>query len=54
MTKPNAALIDSRTLRWVPLLLAVCLNGCAYYTQLAVGQVELLPGPMLAPSTSKR
>ena len=42
MTKPNAALIDSRTLRWVPLLLAVCLNGCAYYTQLAVGQVELL------------
>lgn len=42
MPKPNAASIDSRSLRWVPLLLAVCLNGCSYYGQLAVGQLELL------------
>ncbi|MCQ4298018.1 aminopeptidase [Pseudomonas stutzeri] len=42
MSKPNAALIDIRNLRWVPLLLAVCLNGCSYYGQLAVGQFELL------------
>lgn len=42
MPKPNAALIDNRSLRWVPLLLAVCLNGCSYYSQLAVGQLDLL------------
>ncbi|EWC39677.1 aminopeptidase [Stutzerimonas stutzeri KOS6] len=42
MPKPNTALIDSRSLRWVPLLLAVCLNGCSYYGQLAAGQLELL------------
>jgi len=42
MPKPNAASIDSRSLRWVPLLLAVCLNGCSYYGQLAAGQLELL------------
>lgn len=42
MPKPNAALIDNRALRWVPLLLAVGLNGCSYYSQLAVGQFELL------------
>ncbi|MCQ4265311.1 aminopeptidase [Stutzerimonas stutzeri] len=42
MPKPNAALIDNRYLRWVPLLLAVCLNGCSYYGQLAAGQFELL------------
>ncbi|PKL97282.1 MAG: hypothetical protein CVV17_12355, partial [Gammaproteobacteria bacterium HGW-Gammaproteobacteria-7] len=42
MPKPNAALIDTRNLHWVPLLLAVCLNGCSYYSQLAVGQLDLL------------
>src|SRR3546814_6034205 len=42
MPKPNAASIDSRSLRWVPVLLAVCLNGCSYYGQLASGQLELL------------
>lgn len=42
MPKPNAATIDHRALRWVPLLLAVGLNGCSYYSQLAVGQLELL------------
>ncbi|MCW3150477.1 aminopeptidase [Stutzerimonas stutzeri] len=43
MSKPNAALIDSCALHWVPLLLAVSLNGCSsYYGQLAVGQAQLL------------
>jgi len=43
MPKPNAALIDRLHLRWVPLLLAVGLNGCSsYYGQLAVGQLEVL------------
>ncbi|WP_312956528.1 aminopeptidase [Pseudomonas songnenensis] len=42
MPKPNAALIDNRSLRWVPLVLAACLNGCSYYSQLAVGQLDLL------------
>ena len=43
MPKLNAALIDRLRLRWVPLLLAVGLNGCStYYGQLALGQLELL------------
>lgn len=43
MSKLNAALIDRLRLRWVPLLLAVGLNGCSsYYGQLAQGQLELL------------
>lgn len=43
MPKPNAALIDLPSLRWVPLLLAVGLNGCSsYYGQLALGQLEVL------------
>ena len=43
MPKPNAALIDLPCLRWVPLLLAVGLNGCStYYGQLALGQLEVL------------
>lgn len=42
MPKPNAAFIDIRKLRWVPLCLAVCLNGCSYYGQLAAGQLDLL------------
>ena len=43
MPKLNAALIDRLRLRWVPLLLAVGLNGCSsYYGQLAQGQLELL------------
>ena len=43
MPKLNAALIDRTSLGWVPLLLAVGLNGCStYYGQLAVGQLEVL------------
>ncbi len=43
MPKLNAALIDRLRLCWVPLLLAVGLNGCStYYGQLALGQLELL------------
>jgi predicted aminopeptidase len=43
MSKSQAALVDNRVLRWVPLLLAVGLNGCStYYGQLAAGQLELL------------
>jgi len=37
--------LDNLTLRGVPLLLAVCLNGCStfdYYRHLASGQLELL------------
>lgn len=37
--------LDNLTLRGVPLLLAVCLNGCSsvdYYRHLAAGQFELL------------
>jgi predicted aminopeptidase len=43
MPKLKTALVDSLARRWVPLLLAVGLNGCStYYGQLAVGQLELL------------
>ncbi len=43
MSKLKTALVDPRKGRWVPLLLAVGLNGCStYYGQLAVGQLELL------------
>ena len=43
MPKLNAALIDRPSLRWVPLLLAIGLNGCStYYGQLALGQLEVL------------
>jgi len=42
MTKPNAAPIDLRRRLWVPVLLAVCLSGCSYYTQLAQGHLALL------------
>lgn len=43
MPKLNTALIDRPSLRWVPLLLAIGLNGCStYYGQLAVGQLEVL------------
>ncbi|WP_313025442.1 aminopeptidase [Pseudomonas lopnurensis] len=43
MPNTNAALIDRRILRWVPVLLAVGLIGCSsYYGQLAVGQLDLL------------
>jgi len=43
MRKLNAALIDRPSLRWVPLMLAIGLNGCStYYGQLAVGQLEVL------------
>lgn len=42
MPKPNAAFVDTRSLRWVPLVLTVCLNGCSYYSQLAIGQLDLL------------
>ena len=43
ISKLKTALIDNRNGRWVPLLLAVGLNGCStYYGQLAVGQLELL------------
>jgi predicted aminopeptidase len=35
--------LDRRCRRWVPFLLAACLNGCAsYYGQLAQGQLALL------------
>ena len=37
--------LDNLTLRGVPLLLAVCLNGCStfdYYRHLASGHLELL------------
>ncbi len=42
MKKPNAALIDTCRRAWVPVLLAVCLSGCSYYTQLAQGHLQLL------------
>ena len=43
MPKLHAALIDLPSLRWVPLLLAVGLNGCStYYGQLALGHLEVL------------
>lgn len=43
ISKLKTALIDNRNGLWVPLLLAVGLNGCStYYGQLAVGQLELL------------
>ncbi|MCQ4321566.1 aminopeptidase [Stutzerimonas stutzeri] len=43
MSKLQAAFVDNPGGWWVPLLLAVCLNGCStYYGQLAVGQLELL------------
>ncbi len=43
MSKLKTALVDNRSGWWVPLLLAVGLNGCStYYGQLAVGQLELL------------
>lgn len=43
ISKLKTALVDSRSRRWVPLLLAVGLNGCStYYGQLAVGQLDLL------------
>ena len=43
ISKLKTALVDSRSVRWVPLLLAVGLNGCStYYGQLAVGQLDLL------------
>ncbi|MCQ4312169.1 aminopeptidase [Pseudomonas stutzeri] len=43
MSKPKTVPVDPRGLFWVPLLLAVCLNGCStYYGQLAVGQLDLL------------
>ena len=43
MLKLNAALIDRLRPAWVPVLLAVGLNGCSsYYGQLAQGQLELL------------
>jgi predicted aminopeptidase len=43
ISKLKSAPIDSRSSRWVPLLLAICLSGCStYYGQLAVGQLDLL------------
>lgn len=43
MPKLKTVLVDSLARHWVPLLLAVGLNGCStYYGQLAVGQLELL------------
>lgn len=43
ISKPKIAPVDHRRLRWVPLLLVVCLTGCTtYYGQLAVGQLDLL------------
>lgn len=43
ISKLQAAFGDNPGGWWVPLLLAVCLNGCStYYGQLAVGQLELL------------
>lgn len=43
MPKLKTALVDSRALYWVPLSLAVGLNGCSsYYAQLAAGQLDLL------------
>lgn len=43
MAKLKSAPIDNRSLRWVPLLLAIGLSGCStYYGQLAVGQLSLL------------
>lgn len=43
ISKLKTALVDSRNGCWVPLLLAIGLNGCStYYGQLAVGQLELL------------
>ncbi|AHL73641.1 aminopeptidase [Stutzerimonas stutzeri] len=42
-SKLKTALVDNRAGCWVPLLLAVGLNGCStYYGQLAVGQLDLL------------
>ncbi len=43
VSKLKTALVDKHSRLWVPLLLAVGLNGCStYYGQLAVGQLELL------------
>lgn len=43
ISKRKSAPIDNRSLRWVPLLLAIGLSGCStYYGQLAVGQMSLL------------
>lgn len=43
ISKRKSAPIDNRSLRWVPLLLAIGLSGCStYYGQLAVGQISLL------------
>jgi predicted aminopeptidase len=43
ISKLKSAPIDNRSLRWVPLLLAIGLGGCStYYGQLAVGQLTLL------------
>lgn len=43
ISKLKTALVDNRGGGWVPLLMAILLNGCSsYYGQLAVGQLELL------------
>nr|WP_241730094.1 aminopeptidase [Pseudomonas sp. SST3] len=43
ISKLKTALVDNRSGRWVPLLLAVGLTGCStYYGQLAVGQLKVL------------
>lgn len=43
ISKLKTVLVDNRSGRWVPLLLAIGLNGCSsYYGQLAVGQLDLL------------
>lgn len=41
--KLKIAPVDNRSLRWVPLVLAVALSGCStYYGQLVAGQLTLL------------
>jgi predicted aminopeptidase len=43
ISKLKTAFVDNHGGWWVPLLLAVCLNGCStYYGQLTVGQLDLL------------